>query len=59
MSYFYCYSANLAKFFCENGLAYICSDVHKKTNKQFWVFKSSETITELLSVWRSNKHLNT
>ena len=55
MRYFYCYSTKMVDFFCKNGLRYIRSDIHKKTNKRFWVFESSDKITYLLNMWRLNK----
>ena len=53
--YFYCYSYPLKEFFIKNGEQVILSSIHEKTNKKFWVFKSTENITKLLDKWRSNK----
>ena len=52
--YFYCYSTNLKKFFCDNGLRYITRSVHEKTKKPFWVFESSDQVTLLLNRWKKN-----
>lgn len=53
--YFYCYSPKMKQFFCDNGLRYITKSVHDKTNKPFWVFESSNKITDLLELWRRNR----
>ena len=53
--YFYCYSYPLKEFFIKNGEQVILSSIHEKTNKKFWVFKSTENITKLLDKWRNNK----
>lgn len=53
--YFYCYSTNMKKFFCDNGLRYITKSVHDKTKRTFWVFESSDRVTELLNKWREDK----
>ena len=53
--YFYCYSFKMKQFFCENGLKYIVRSVHEKTGKHFWIFESSENLSELLEQWRNNK----
>lgn len=53
--YFYCYSSNMKKFFCDNGLRYVLYSIHKKTKKPFWVFESGDKVTELLEKWRLNK----
>ena len=53
--YFYCYSANMKKFFCDNGLKYVVRSIHEKTKKPFWIFESGDRVTELLNVWRANK----
>ena len=53
--YFFCYSYPLKEFFVNNGEKVILSSVHEKTNKKFWVFKSTQNITSLLNKWRSNK----
>lgn len=53
--YFYCYSPNMKRFFCDNGLRYVVKSVHDKTGKPFWVFESSEEITHLLNKWKANR----
>lgn len=53
--YFYCYSPNMKKFFCENGLRYVMRSVHEKTKKPFWVFESGNDVTALLNKWKENK----
>ena len=55
--YFYCYSYPLKCFFMDNGLKYIASTVNNNTGKKYWVFESSDRITELLQIWRSKKKL--
>lgn len=52
--YFYCYSYPLKEFFLKNGLRYISSGFNCNTNKKYWVFESSDKITELLQYWRTN-----
>lgn len=53
--YFYCYSYPLKEFFVSNGEQVILSSIHEKTKKKFWVFKSTDRITELLFKWRNSK----
>lgn len=53
--YFYCYSYPLKEFFKQNGLEPILSSIHEKTKKKFWVFASSDKLTELLKEWRLRK----
>lgn len=50
--YFYCYSYPLKEFLVKNGEYVILSSAHEKTKKKFWVFKSTNQITELLNQWR-------
>lgn len=50
--YFYCYSYNLKCFLVNNGVHFITHSIHTSTNKKFWVFESSDRITELLTQWR-------
>lgn len=53
--YFYCYSSKLMKYFCENGLQSITTAIHEKTQKRFWIFESSDKVSELLTKWRANR----
>ena len=53
--YFYCYSRPLKDFLVMNGVKFIMHSVHNKTGKKFWVFSSSDRITELLENWRALK----
>ncbi len=53
--YFYCYSYPLKEFFVSNGEQVILSSIHEKTKKKFWVFNSTDRITELLFKWRNSK----
>lgn len=42
-------------FFCDKGLEYILFARHPATLKRYWVFESSEKLTELLSEWRDRR----
>jgi hypothetical protein len=53
--YFYCYSWNLKNFFLDNNIPMVMYSKNPTTNKMFWVFENSSTITELLTIWRSRK----
>lgn len=53
--YFYCYSYPLKEFMIKNGVSPILSSIHEKTQKKFWVFKSTEQLNKLLDQWRLNK----
>ena len=50
-----CYSPNLKKFLCDNGLKYdmVCKDI--KNDKTCWVWIQTSTLSKLLLQWSKNK----
>lgn len=53
--YFYCYSWPLKEFLVQNGEFSIVSGRHLKTDKQYWVFDSTEKLNSLLTEWKLRK----
>lgn len=53
--YFFCYSTNLHEFLrYEKGVKFICTALHDKTGKRFWLFERNETLLRTLDEY--NKH---
>lgn len=57
--YFFCYSTNLYEFLRhEKGFKYICTALHDKTMKRFWLFeKTPELIQALVEYKERGKEL--
>lgn len=55
---FYCYSINLKNFLLKHGERFIAKDVHKKSNKTFWVFIGTDRLNKLLELFRNNNKNN-
>lgn len=53
---FYCYSPNLKKYLCNNGLKFLHIGVHQKTKRKFWVFEGNEALNFYLSEWRKGRN---
>ncbi|HDR7414089.1 hypothetical protein ACS2E9_03725 [Bacillus cereus group sp. BceL215] len=57
--YFFCYSTNLHDFLrYEKGLRFICTAIHDKTYKRFWLFEKTEEFTKALIEYRINGEKN-
>ncbi|MGG0275945.1 hypothetical protein [Bacillus rhizoplanae] len=47
--YFFCYSTNLLEFLrFEKGQRFICTALHDKTMKRFWLFERTEELNQFL-----------
>lgn len=47
--YFFCYSTNLMNYLrYECGHKFVCTALHDKTMKRFWLFERTEEIKEAL-----------
>lgn len=47
--YFFCYSTNSLEFLrYEKGKRYICTALHDKTMKRFWLFERTEELNQSL-----------
>lgn len=44
--YFFCYSLDLRTFLRSRGFTYICTGLHPKTQRQFWLFERSQTLND-------------
>ncbi|MFV0942024.1 MULTISPECIES: hypothetical protein [Bacillus cereus group] len=57
--YFFCYSTNLHDFLrYEKELRFICTAIHDKTNKRFWLFERTEKLAKALVEYRINGEEN-
>jgi hypothetical protein len=45
---YYCYSTKLKDFLYENGLGFISTDIHRTTDKKYWVFLRGRMLDLLL-----------
>lgn len=42
--YFFCYSIDLRTFLKTRGFNYVCTGLHPKTKRQFWLFERNERL---------------
>lgn len=53
--FFYCYSSRLQKFLSLFGVEYVDKKINNKTGKYYYIYKSSEQLTNLLQDWNTIK----
>lgn len=53
--FFYCYSPNLYKFLRDRGVTYICTGLNENTMRQFWQYRRTDRLNELLAEYAANK----
>ena len=51
---FYCYSARVKEFLCDNGYPFILMDYHKVTHRKYWGFARGKVLDELLEKYKEN-----
>lgn len=42
--YFFCYSLDLRHYLKRRGFSYVCTGLHPKTKRQFWLFERKDGI---------------
>ena len=52
--YYKCFSFNLKRFLSANGVKYMSKGTHENGNT-FYVYKVTEELSRLLTIWSDNK----
>lgn len=50
---YYCYSNKMKDFFFQKGFTYIGTDIHRKTEKRYWVYKRGIILDLLMDEYKS------